>query len=447
MNKVGLYNPGRLLISTPSLDLLKSAERYVARKAQSLEERELEAAPVYLEEVVQCFNSNQRPSKKAIRRVAAGSLPDLISRPNGGGLLGRFLDALIDIGGGSLYKSLLLGYLRIRHSDSAISRSLREVLLRGIDFLPERWRTRIEHFGLLETPPGQKLASIAMTRSSMMPMQVFEEAGLRRGILLGGGFAANAFAHICEDLSLRHDVDRIERFFSLLPDDPSNKGDDRVALTEGSLPILAKALLAPYLQVDPDDDLRLRIIDVLVRLFRDPRLNATGWAGVDQDLIAVLLRWLTAESFEMLMEVLNSSNQSAQWRTRERFWRRYVQKGYVREAWVVFGPDAERQATKLIRSGELRSRGSFGVLDRSQIQGHHSVLLMKIGDLTIAEWTHDGKVRFYRSRNTSAPAFYKLRYDPEVLRFDSRTDHYKVHLGHWQYDVERYIRDVTGLRP
>lgn len=86
------------------------------------------------------------------------------------------------------------------------------------------------------------------------------------------------------------------------------------------------------------------------------------------------------------------------------------------------------------------------MLEHSQIQGHHSVLFMKLGDLTISEWTHDGKVRFYRSRNNSKPELYKLRYDPEVLRRDSRADHFKVHRGYWQWDVAEYIRDITGFR-
>jgi len=113
---------------------------------------------------------------------------------------------------------------------------------------------------------------------------------------------------------------------------------------------------------------------------------------------------------------------------------------------VAFGPDAKRQAEKLIRSQKLRSKGSFGVLQQSQIQGHHSVLFMRIGDLTISEWTHDGKVRFYRSNNKSKPTLYRLRYDPEVIRRDGNTDHFKVHLGYWEQDVASYIRDVTGLR-
>jgi hypothetical protein len=446
MEKVNLYNAGRLLIPALSVDRVKSAQTHVARRAQAFEERDLVAAPIFLDEVVRSFSANEAPSQKAMRRVAAGSLQDLVQLPNGANLLTRFIETIVSLSSSALYKALLLGYLRINHHNSMISSLIRGTLVKNLAVIPERWKVRIDKYGLLDAPPGKRLAQLVMESRDLTPFRVFEDAGLRRGILLGGGFALCVFREICEDLSTQHTPERLDRFFQLIPDSFTDKSDERVQIAESNLPFIAKALLCPYVEREPEDDLRLQIIDTLVRLYRDPRLNATGWAEVDSDLVSILLRWLTAESFEMLMEVLNSSNQSMQWRSRERFWRRYIQNGYVKEAWVAFGPDAENQAGKLIRSGELRSRGSFGVLERSQIQGHHSVLLMRIGDLTISEWTHDGKVRFYRSRNLAAPALYKLRYNTDFLRADSRTDHFKVHLGNWQYDVAQYIREVTGLR-
>ena len=446
MEKIRLYDPGRLIITTLSLDQIKNAEKFVARKAQIFEERTLAEAPIYLDEVIDSFARNENPSRKALKRVAAGSLPDLISKPDGAGLLKRFIGLIVSIGSSVLYKSLLLGYMRIKHDDSMFSDLIRHALLNGNDQLPQRWKDRISTYGLLEHPTGRKLAFLAISTTEKSPLQVFEDAGLKKGILLGGGFAACAFNEFCSIVSKDHSEEKLTRFFEILPNNLSDKSDERVQLAESSLPLVSEALLRPYLEKNPSDDLRRKIIEKLVNLYRDPRLNPMAWASVDQDLVSILLRWLTAESFEMLMEVLNSSNQSTQWKTREKFWKGYIEKGYVKEAWVAFGPDAERQASKLIRSGQLRSRGSFGVLEPSQIQGHHSVLFMKVGDLTISEWTHDGKVRFYRSRNTSKPELYKLRYDPEILRRDIRTDHFKHHLGNWQGDVAEYIRDITGFR-
>jgi hypothetical protein len=441
------YNPGRLMISRPSLDKILQAENFLSRKAQVYEERDLRAAPVYLDEVVASLTQRSTPSRKAMRRVAAGGLPDLLRRPDGPGLFARFIEAVVAYGSRTIFKALLLGYLRIGHEDSSISEALRSTIFKNKDQLPKRWTERVDKFGLLEKPVATKLATMAMSADYTHPLQAFEEAGLKRGVLLGGGFAARAFALICEDVSAGHDVDKVNRFLSFFPISFNDSGDDpKVQLTKTALPVVAKALLKPYLESDPSEEIRGEILEVLVRLYRDPRLNAAQWSGVDQDLLSVLFRWLTSESFEMLMEVLNSSNQSAQWRSREAFWRGYIKRDFVKEAWIAFGPDAEKQARKLIRDGQLRSRGSFGVLEHSQIQGHHSVLFMRIGDLTISEWTHDGKVRFYRSRNEFKPALYQLRYDPEVLRRDSRADYFKWHKGYWQFDVSEYVREVTGLK-
>ncbi|NBT05518.1 MAG: hypothetical protein EBS54_01750 [Betaproteobacteria bacterium] len=440
------YDPGRLLISRPSLDRIKRAESFLARKAQQFEERVLNPSPIYLEEVVRSLSRNELPSYKALKRVAAGSLPDLIAKPDGDNLLVRFIKHIVEIGSAVLYKALLLGYLRLGHHKGAISESVRTALVRAKAKLPRRWIDRIDQFGLLELPAGRKLASIAINSGGHQPLDVFEAAGLSRGILLGGGFALNAFIEVCEEVAKGHNNERLSRFLATLPDANAVAQDGRKLLVSNALVSVAKALLQPYIQVEPTDEIKRQIIETLIRLYGDPRLKAAAWSGVDQDLLGVMYRWLTEESFELLMEVLNSSNQSDQWKAREKFWRRYIKKGYIKEAWVAFGPDAKRQAEKLIKTQKLRSKGSFGVLEQSQIQGHHSVLFMRIGDLTISEWTHDGKVRFYRSRNNDKPVLYRLRYDPDLIKRDRVADHFKVHLGYWQADVESYIRDITGIR-
>lgn len=440
------YDPGRLVVCRPSLEIMRASQKFLEKKAEHLEAQDLKSAPIYLNEVVRCLSENTEPSRKAMRRVAAGGLTDLLARSNGHHFLARFIEILVALGSGTVYKALLLGYLRIGHKNSRVSEVLRLTLFNGRGTLSSRWGERIDRFGLLDKPVAMKLAQIAMSPNSGRPLQVFEEAGLKRGILLGGGFAAQAFEHICNDLANGHDKKNVAKFLSFFPLEFSDISDERVQLTKNALPQVAVALLKPYIQADPAEDLRGAILDVLVRLYRDPRLRPLEWANVDQDLVEILCRWLTSESFEMLMEVLKSSNQSLQWKTREAFWRKFIKRDFVREAWIAFGPDAYRQAQKLIKSGQLRSLGAFGILENSQIQGHHSVLIMRIGDLTISEWTHDGKVRFYRSRNHARPDFYKLRYDPEVLRRDTKADHFKVHLGAWQDDVAGYIYEVTGLK-
>ncbi len=443
------YNPSRLVVPRPSIEGIHAAERFLAKKAQRFEDRDLIDGHEFLAEVLDCLSSNRTPSKKAMRRVAAGNLLAIAAAPNGKAALADFIELLINADSKACFKALLLGFLRMPHGDDTANEgdAVRLALSHGLNGLPQRWKLRIQEYGLLDKPIARLLAKKAMEgMPGRSPLEVFEHAGLRRGVLLGGGFAHAAFRQICDELARGHDDVLIERFFSFFPTDFSDRADERVQLTKTTLGDVARALLTPYLDEDPGEDRKGRILELLLRLYKDPRLNAEQWVGVDGNLIEVLYRWLTSESFEMLMEVLNSSNQSQQWKTRETFWRKYIKKNHVKEAWVAFGPDAERQARLLIRSGQLRSRGAYGVLERSQIQGHHSVLFMRIGDLTISEWTHDGKVRFYRSRNLEKPSLYRLRYDPEVLRRDRYPDFLKVHRGAWQGDVAGFIYQSTGIR-
>jgi hypothetical protein len=71
---------------------------------------------------------------------------------------------------------------------------------------------------------------------------------------------------------------------------------------------------------------------------------------------------------------------------------------------------------------------------------------MKIGDLVISEWTHDGKIRIYHADNEKKQQFYKSTYMPSNLRSDEAPNFFKSHLGNWQLDIENYIYRATGIR-
>jgi EH_Signature domain len=73
-----------------------------------------------------------------------------------------------------------------------------------------------------------------------------------------------------------------------------------------------------------------------------------------------------------------------------------------------------------------------------------AVLLLRIGDLTIADWSHDGKLRIWR-RGTAAPELNLKSYSAPDLRLDS--DFELVHLppDGWQQRTEAYIRRHTGI--
>jgi hypothetical protein len=93
----------------------------------------------------------------------------------------------------------------------------------------------------------------------------------------------------------------------------------------------------------------------------------------------------------------------------------------------------------------------------SSVKSNHSVILMKIGDLVISEWTHLGKVRIFRPGSIHTPEMYKLGYDASKIRFEtlwsSQLSEYEVALIHkatqnlevWPKEVAQYIYEYTGI--
>ena len=133
------------------------------------------------------------------------------------------------------------------------------------------------------------------------------------------------------------------------------------------------------------------------------------------------------------------------WRYRRAFWSAYHKKGVIDEAWVLFGPQARRFA---IPAFEEKS-GSFGRLETGQgVLSNHSVLLLKIGKLTIADWSHAGKCYVWNQGNPAAPKMYEPRYSrPDVVTGSDNDGeaHTSSETLNWQKKIREYIRRRTGI--
>ena len=448
LDRLSSFNPTQLRVSKPSSGILDKVLRRIERQAEGLDAKLLEPPREVIEEVAVALRKNiTEIPRKSLKLVAAGGLQYLSEQPDGHSLLERFFQIVVSSGSALLMKSLLLGYLRIASSNSTLCDSLRNILIRKIDLLPERWINRVDTFGLLDIPIGMKLGKEILFSKEKSPIEVLEQAGLKRGLMLGGGFSKEAFLSMCHMLSIGHKEEVLDRFLQLLEE--INTLDEPIYPfahpQSGDIASVCAALLRPYRTENPADLTKNRIETFLLERFGDPRANRLRWSKVGEEEVGVLSRWLTKESFELLMQVLSSTNNTGQWKDRAKFWGHYIDHEYVSEVWVVFGPDAYRQANRLVKEGEIKSRSAFGVLEKENIQPIHSAILMKIGDLIVSEWTHDGKIRIYSSSNPRKPKFYSTRYSPNSIRDDSSPDFVKVHLGAWEYDVESYIYRSTNI--
>ncbi|MFQ3665279.1 MAG: EH signature domain-containing protein [Sphingomonadaceae bacterium] len=238
-------------------------------------------------------------------------------------------------------------------------------------------------------------------------------------------------------------------------------------------PRVVRALLRPWRTVPPSKELKVRIQKRLVATVGDPRTSPTRWLGIEAALRAlghagdadtlrlVLKRWLVTASFEIFFRVMGRTTEDpVQWRAREKFWRAYLEKGHVGEAWFILGSEAERQA-KAYRE-ELAEAGGFGRFDAGANPGH-SALLMAIGNVVIGEWTHNGSCCFWQMNAVRRPELYKARYDGKYLRnseaMRSAADRqarelqssplWEAHAHHsgWEHKFTQVIHRLTGIRP
>jgi hypothetical protein len=222
--------------------------------------------------------------------------------------------------------------------------------------------------------------------------------------------------------------------------------EDRRLAFYGERNELAKALLLPWERADPPDDLRAHLTQFFVETYKDPRLSPLAWEEVNVIAKNVMLRWLAKGSLEQFLQVVDKTAPGHQWDYRRAFWAAYIDGQFVRDAWVAFGAMGQAYATRLAQDTSDRNMSRFGRLNRSH-EGTQAVLLLRIGDLVIGDWSHNGALRIWRSDNPAAPSFYRRDYEAAELRRNS--DFSRVHSyppGAWQADTAQFIRRHTRIR-
>src|SRR5262249_46073877 len=110
-------------------------------------------------------------------------------------------------------------------------------------------------------------------------------------------------------------------------------------------------------------------------------------------------------------------------------------------------------------AGNRDLQGSYGRLGDGN--ANHSVLLIRIGDLTFAEWSHNGKLRAWPNDSKNVPALFRAKYFrseliASCLRFPApagrpdlgprQDDGLTRHAGIWQGRVAALLQQHEGIR-
>jgi hypothetical protein len=207
---------------------------------------------------------------------------------------------------------------------------------------------------------------------------------------------------------------------------------------------VANALCEPWLDDgrQPGTDLQVAVKDFLVERIGNPQLRAGKWAGAEEEA-ALIRRWLARASLQVFFGLIKDYALDKQWIYREAFWSACLQRGVIDKAWLALGAKVHASARARQRLGT-----AFGRLEGGGVSVDQSILLLRIGPLTIAEWSHMGKLRArsaqhgprlgnasYTRRDLVKPC---LQFPPDPLRggrLDGDTSgliHISSSTGVWQ---------------
>lgn len=346
----------------------------------------------------------------------------------------------------TMARGLLYAYLRDYPVDLNTFGLFCQLLTRFLEAVPgdsvflAKWRQNVRQFDLLREAGPSTVARAWFGKGS--PLQQMASTGFtgeigRQGFIVhvARETARTLYHRLVDNAATMHDV----RWFVELCTETGPRGTQfRFPLIAGPF---AEALLLPFQDRDPAPELKDYITRVLLAVLRDPRLHP--WPQVHERAKQVFIRWLIGETIEEFFRLIDRSAEP-KWVYRRKFWMAYYRRGYISDVWVVLGPEARDEAQRMGQTLRLPS-GSYGML--SGANRRQSALLLRIGSLTIMEWSHDGACRIWRDPRL-APPLYQRVYDREDLmnrNYDKRILHHSSQDYGWQRKLADYIRDQTGI--
>lgn len=317
-----------------------------------------------------------------------------------------------------------------------------DVVVRG---WPWPWHDRAIRYQLFKVNEAPSRLAESVLSNEMPVDRVLEDIGLLESSATGA-LVEYAFAAACLFVS-RTDQSKVivlqERLIAW-----ANRAS-RFSY-EKLFPLYVSALLEPWESSEPTEVHRRAIIGELEEYAGDLRVRPAKWNVVKDrapKAYAVLLRWLTKASVYQFFDIVDRVTDSEiMWKYRRAFWTTYLEAGHIEQAWVVFGASGARLAQQAAKESDDKGLMYFGKLGKRGSRGaNYTALLMKIGDLTIAEWSHNGKYNIWNKNDTGAPRLFQDFYQTDDLRLAPLDgSHTSSENFGWQRTVAAIIKDETG---
>jgi hypothetical protein len=286
--------------------------------------------------------------------------------------------------------------------------AIQRLLADSTDVRLDLWRSAQGRFRLFDAAEGP--ASLAgAVLSGLEPVEtVLNAAGFSDETRVVSGYLrttqSELLARVPAALRGPRASEQIERAFQFLSNGKQLRFDDCRAA-------VANALCQPWLNDgrQPDTDLQLAVKDFLVERIGNPQLRAGSWSGAEKE--AALIRgWLARASLQVFFGLIKDYALDAHWTYREAFWSACLQRGVIDDAWLALGANVNASARARQGLGT-----AFGRLEGAGASADQSILLLRIGPLTIAEWSHNGKLRAWTA--DQGPRLGRVSYTrPDLIK-------------------------------
>ena len=435
-------------IAPPSFALKR-----ISRKSRCLEKsRELQAEDVTL-------TTAEIDLPSVLQNVLSGSgtlspkvlkaLPSLIFDPNAAPYHPSFAERVLEIRGESkgFWRRLLWAWKYHYQPETKLGQLVRLSLKANAHLLSEEQRALAGRIGLFEAKlnVATLYEGIVVQRDESLAEEVGISDGYARFVL--GSAIIEQLTKATVELATQK---ALQDFLGLFAPDGEIHSNVR---SEAMVGIVQCAKALP-----PDSVLVGKCAEIIDRTYGDPRLNearyptVSAFLGGDSartDCIATVRRWNVFRSINVFFEIIEKTTigdgHSHQFPKRKDFWLSYFQQNAVSEAWVLLGKKASAYMRRLRQQGDT----DIARLQHGKLLGgtnEQSVLIMKVGDVTVVEWSHDGACRVWSSNDRRAPSLYKQETERQELMNDALARITHDHRGNWEAKLHSALRQKGNVR-
>lgn len=211
---------------------------------------------------------------------------------------------------------------------------------------------------------------------------------------------------------------------------------------ESGAAIAIAALIHPWLNRNPSDEIRSHLIESLIEMYGDPRIEKGGvWTGVSTEYMRIIHRWLTREDMRFFTGVVDEAQKDAMWPPRRDFWLELYDRDMIDAAWVAFSASARRYAIKhLMREDARNAKSRFGYQSERGQRENTSLLIMHIGNKVFVEGCHNYKTHVFDKEDPEAPKLFEKKYNCERIRRISPASKPHNSISSWS----RWVRDMIN---